>query len=79
MIERLVQSDARGAADTFNDFDLARNARRASASSRRTSMHDVMLREDVRGMFTKAESPLSSLFDSEMVRVDFWLIVFQLR
>lgn len=67
MLERLVQVDPRGAAEALNEFDLPMHARRDSGSSQRRSMYDVMLRDEVRRTHTNAESPLSSLFENEMV------------
>jgi hypothetical protein len=67
MLERLVRSDPRGAAEALNGSDLPLDAGRSSISSRRKSVHDFVLRDDARGTRTNADSPLSSLFDNEMV------------
>jgi hypothetical protein len=68
MLERLVQNDPKSAAGALNGFDAPIHFRRDSASQRRKSLHEAVLRDDVRGVPTSANSPLSSLFDNEMVR-----------
>lgn len=60
MLERLVQDDSRGAAkETCTRGD--------PTSSDRKSMQDSLLRDEVGTTHTNAHSPLSSLFDNEMV------------
>jgi hypothetical protein len=67
MLERLVQVDPSGAAEALSGFDLPMHVGREWGSSQQKSMHDVMPREEVRGTHANVNSPLSSLFDNEMV------------
>ncbi len=67
MVERLVQSGPKGTAEALKGLDLSVHAGRDSVSSRRKSIEDISLTDDVGATNTNAVSPLSSLFDNEMV------------
>ena len=62
MIERLVQNDAKCAAEPLGDLDQSMHARSDSLSPRKPS-HGVM----VKPTYTNSASPLSSIFDRRMV------------
>lgn len=69
LVERLVQSNPKGAAKALNGLDLATLSRRDSASSQTEPTYDVLFKDRAMGLHADLESHMSPRLKQDMVWV----------